>query len=138
MISKYYFRKTIFLDILWQLKDLKNALAGPIRFELWPQVRKVVQSNLRGHCIAAYLQLYVAAAGKTSRIVDTRPQTSSYWKPTRRCTEETLLPIKMAKQIVKFTKNFSSNSFDLFPYWKSTLLWIFSDWNNSIEAFSSF
>ena len=43
----------------------------------------------------------------------------------------------MAKQIVKFTKNFAS-TFDLFPYWKSTLLWIFSDWNISIKAFSSF
>jgi hypothetical protein len=31
------------------LNNLKNPLTGPIRFEPWPQLRKIGPSNLRGH-----------------------------------------------------------------------------------------
>ena len=49
------------------LNNLKNPLTGPIRFELWPQVRKI---HPWGHCVAALMPRYVAAAGKTSQILE--------------------------------------------------------------------
>ena len=64
-------KKIIIIKVVQQPQ---KPLAGPIRFELRPQVRQIHPSDLQGHCIAAKTQLYVAAAGKTSQIVDRRPK----------------------------------------------------------------
>ena len=52
------------------LNNFGNSLTGPIRFELWHQLRKIGPTDHGGHCIAAWMQHYVATAGKISQILE--------------------------------------------------------------------